>query len=57
MGGVGSVTCDKPISRPHESYRVCVCVCVTVSDLETSTVSWARPDLGFWATKKKNNNI
>ena len=22
--------CDGPISRPEESYRVCVCVCVCV---------------------------
>ena len=27
----GRVACDGPITRPKESYRMCVCVCVCVS--------------------------
>ena len=39
----GRGLCDRPITRPEESYHVCVCVCVCVCVsecyLETSTTS------------------
>ena len=28
----GRGLCDRPITRPEESYRVCVCACVCVSE-------------------------
>jgi len=40
---VGSGLCDELITRPEESYRLCVSVCD--SDLETSTTRQRRPEL------------
>ena len=44
---VGSGLCDELITRSEKSYRL---LCVTLCDLETSTVSQHRPELGCWAT-------
>ena len=51
---VGSDLCDGLITRPEESYRlcVCVCVCVCVCDLETSTTGFPSPEKGCSATEK-----
>jgi hypothetical protein len=51
MSGRG--LCDEPITRPEESYRLCVCL--IVCDLETSTVRrrQPRPEFGPCATGKK----
>jgi hypothetical protein len=34
------------------NWRARACVCVMVCDLETSTMRWHRPVLGYGATKK-----
>jgi hypothetical protein len=39
---------EELITRPEESYRLCVCL--IVCDLETSTVRRSRPELGCCAT-------
>jgi hypothetical protein len=53
----GSVPCARLITRPEESYRVCVCVCVCVSviecDVETSTNRRPRPTRNCGAMDKK----
>jgi hypothetical protein len=46
---VGSDLCDELITRPEESYRVCMCV--SVCDIETSTIRWPRHDLCCCDTK------
>ena len=45
----GRGLCDELITRPEESYRMCVCVCVC--DLETSGTRRSRPDLCGCTTK------
>jgi hypothetical protein len=47
----GSCLCDELITRPEESYRMCVSVC----NLETSTAGLPMPDLSCTATEKKMN--
>ena len=48
---VGGGLCDRVITRPEESYLMCVIMC----DLKTSKES-PRPDLGYSAIKKKSIN-
>ena len=56
---VGSGPGDGLITRSEESYRVCmcmcvcVCVCLIVCDLETSTITRSRPEVGCSATEGK----
>jgi hypothetical protein len=47
---VGSGLCDWLITRPEQSYRLCVCL--TVCDLETSTVRRPSPEVGCWVTER-----
>ena len=51
---VGRGLCERLITRPEESYRLCVCVCLSACDLETSTTIRSRLKLGRCATKKKS---
>jgi hypothetical protein len=48
---VGSGLCDELITRPEESYRMCVCLIVW--DVETSTMRRPRPDLTYSDTYKR----
>jgi hypothetical protein len=41
---VGSGLCDTLITRPEESYPLCVSL--IMRDLGTSTIRWPRHDLG-----------
>ena len=50
----GRGLCDKLITRPEESYRLC---CVIVCDLETSRVRRPWPALGRSATAQKKKYI
>ena len=45
---VGNGLCDELITIPEESYTVCLTVC----NLETSAMSWPRPDSGCSAANK-----
>jgi hypothetical protein len=47
---VGSGFCDELITHSEESHRLCV----SVSDIETSTIRWRRPEMGCGATDKKS---
>jgi hypothetical protein len=51
----GRGLCVGLITRPEESYRVCVCVCVCVfvCDVETSTVRRSGPEFGCCTTEKQ----
>jgi hypothetical protein len=47
--------CDELITRPEESYRLCVCLIVW--DLETPTTRRPRPELGCCATGKERKKM
>ena len=49
----GKVSCDGPITRPEESYRLC---CVTNCDLETSRMRRPWPELGCCARQTDRQN-
>jgi hypothetical protein len=52
---VVAASCDELITRPEESYRLCVCL--IVCDIETSTMSRLRPELGCCATGNGRKKI
>jgi len=56
MCRAGSGLWDGLITRPEESYRLCVCLCLTVCDLKTSTMRRPRARVGILSLRNKRGH-